>query len=77
MKDGASEDMLIVTVESESGSSDICSFSFASIDLSASSLLQYCHNKNVMLSFPWLGDDINCRTQNVSKEAIFISIHSL
>ena len=54
VEDGASEAMLLVTVKSEEGSSDTCSFPLSSIDSTARGLLQYCQSNTVTLSFPWI-----------------------
>ena len=54
VEDGASEAMLLVTVESDSGSYDTCSFPLSSIDSTARGLLQYCQSNSVTLSFPWI-----------------------
>ena len=54
VEDGASEAMLLVTVESEEGSSDTCSFPLSSIDSTAIGLLQYCQSNSVTLLFPWI-----------------------
>ena len=53
VEDGASEAMLLVTVKSDSGSSDTCSFPLSSIDSTARRLLQYCQSNSVNLPFPW------------------------
>ena len=58
VEDGASEAMLLVTVKSESGSSDTCSFPLSSIDSTARGLLQYCQSNTVTLSFPWISSSI-------------------
>ena len=61
VEDGASEAMLVVTVESEEGSSDTCSFPLSSIDSTARGLLQYCQSNSVTLPFPWIsGDNREC-----------------
>ena len=54
VEDRASEAMLLLTVESEEGSSDTCSFPLSSIDSTARGLLQYCQNNSVTLPFPWI-----------------------
>ena len=58
VKDGASEAMLLVTVKSEEGSSDTCSFPLSRIDSTARGLLQYCQSNTVTLSFPWISSNI-------------------
>ena len=61
VEDGASEAMLLMTVESEEGSSDTCSFPLSSVDSTARGLLQYCQSNSVTLSFPWIsGDNREC-----------------
>ena len=61
VEDGASEAMLLMTVESGAGSSDTCSFPLSSIDSTARGLLQYCQSNSVTLSFPWIsGDNREC-----------------
>ena len=60
VEDGASEAMLLVTVESEEGSSDTCSFPLSSIDSAARRLLQYCLSNTVTLSFPWINNIGEC-----------------
>ena len=54
VEDGVSEAMLVITVESEEGSSDTCSFPLSSIDSKATNLLQYCQNSTRTLPFPWM-----------------------
>jgi plexin A len=54
VEDGVSEAMLVITVESEEGSSDTCSFPLSSIDSKATSLLQYCQSNTRTLPFPWM-----------------------
>ena len=54
VEDGVSEAMLVITVESEEGSSDTCSFPLSSIDSKATSLLQYCQSDFRTLPFPWM-----------------------
>ena len=58
VEDGASEAMLLVTVESEEGSSDTCSFPLSSIDSTARGLLQYCQSNSVTLPIPWINSNI-------------------
>ena len=58
VEDGASEAMLLVTVESEEGSSNTCSFPLSSIDSTATRLLQYCQSNSVTLPFPWISSGI-------------------
>ena len=59
VEDGASEAMLLATVQPDSspGSSVTCSFPLSSIDSIARGLLQYCQSNNVNLSFPWISGD--------------------
>ena len=54
VEDGASEAMLLMTVESEEGSSDTCSFPLSSVDSTAEQLLHYCQSNSVTLPFPWI-----------------------
>ena len=54
VEEGASEAMLLVTVQSEEGSSDTCSFPLSSIDSTARGIMQYCQSNSVTLSFPWI-----------------------
>ena len=67
VEDGASEAMLLVTVESESGSSDTCSFPLSSIDSTARGLLQYCQSNTVTLPFPWISRNIGVCGSSVSR----------
>ena len=60
VEDGANEAMLLVTVESDSGSSDTCSFPLSSIDSTAGGLLQYCQSNTVTLPFPWFNNIGEC-----------------
>ena len=60
VEDKASEAMLLVTVESEEGSSNTCSFPLSSIDSTARELLQYCQSNSATLSFPCISS-INMR----------------
>ena len=66
VEDGASEAMLLVTVQSEEGSSDTCSFPLSSIDSTARGLLQYCQNNSVTLTFPWINSNIGVCGSSVS-----------
>ena len=56
VEDGVSEAMLVITVKSEEGSSDTCSFPLSDIDSKASGLLQYCQSVTParILPFPWM-----------------------
>jgi hypothetical protein len=54
VEDGVSEAMLVITVKSEEGSSDTCSFPLSSIDSKAAGLLEYCQNNMRTLPFPWM-----------------------
>ena len=79
VEDGASEAMLLVTVKSEEGSSDTCSFPLSSIDSTARGLLQYCQSNSVTLPFPWIsnigecGSSV-CRSSQYMKSLIMKSL---
>ena len=77
VEDGASEAMLLVTVESEEGSSDTCSFPLSSIDSTARGLLQYCQSNNVTLPFPWINSNVGVCGSSVSGAFIklYIILH--
>ena len=79
VEDGASEAMLLVTVESEEGSSDTCSFPLSSIDSTARGLLHYCQSNNVTLPFPWMNRNIGECGSSVSgtfiKLYIILALH--
>ena len=77
VEDGASEAMLLVTVESEEGSSDTCSFPLSSIDSTARRLLQYCQSNMVTLPFPWINRNIGECGSSVSGAFIklYIMLH--
>ena len=79
VEDGASEAMLVVTVESEEGSSDTCSFPLSSIDSTARGLLQYCQSNNVTLPFSWINSNIGVCGSSVSgafiKLYIILALH--
>ena len=55
VEDGVSVAMLVITVQSEEGSSNTCSFPLSDIDSKATSLLQYCQTVTPArtLPFPW------------------------
>ena len=71
VEDGANEAMLLVTVESESGSSDTCSFPLSSIDSTAAALEDYCSTvrvyHTVTLPFPWISSNIGVCGSSVSR----------
>ena len=51
---GLNEAMLVITVESDTGSSDTGSFSLSDIDSTATRLLEHCQDSNVdSIPFPW------------------------
>ena len=75
VEDGASEAMLLVTVESDSGSSDTCSFPLSSIDSTARGLLQYCQNNRKTLPFPWFSSDTGECGFSVSRSFMPITDH--
>ena len=76
VEDGASEAMLLVTVESEEespsepGNSDTCSFPLSSIDSIARGLLQYCQSNSVTLPFRWINSNIGECGSSVSRAFI-------
>ena len=68
VEDGVSEAMLVITVESDTGSFDTCSFTLSDIDSRCTSLLSFCKNDNRnSLPFPWnSGGSVSCYGAHVS-----------
>ena len=68
VEDGVSEAMLVITVESDTGSSDTCSFLLSDIDSKATSLLEYCHDSGLnSIPFPWTNSGtVSCEGAYVS-----------
>ena len=74
VEDGVSEAMLMITVESETGASDTCSFSLSDIDSIATRLLEHCQDSTVDSSlFPWInGGIVNCEGASVSEMVVHV-----
>ena len=68
VEDGVSEAMLVITVESNTGSSDTCSFPLSDIDSTATSLLEHCQDSyRDSIPFPWTNSgNVNCDEASVS-----------
>ena len=68
VEDGVSEAMLVITVESDTGSSDTCSFPLSNIDSTATGLLEHCQDSTVdSIPFPWSNSGtVNCDGVGVS-----------
>ena len=69
VEDGVSEAMLVITVESDTGSSDTCSFPLSDIDSTATRLLEHCQDSTVdSIPFPWTnGGTVSCEGFTVSE----------
>ena len=69
VKDGVSEAMLVITVESDTGSSDTCSFPLSDIDSTATHLLEHCQDSTVdSIPFPWsYSGTVSCDGAGVSE----------
>ena len=69
VEDGVSEAMLVITVESDTGSSDTCIFPLSNIDSTATRLLEHCQDNSVdFIPFPWTNSRaVNCDGAGVSK----------
>ena len=70
--EGVSEAMLVITMESETGSSDTCSFPLSDIDSTATRLLEHCQDSTVdSIPFPWSNSGtVTCRGASVSEMVV-------
>ena len=68
VEDGVSEAMLVITVESDTGSFETCSFPLSDIDSTATRLLEYCQDSTVnSIPFPWSNSGtVSCDGASVS-----------
>ena len=72
VEDGVSEAMFLITVESETGSSNTCSFPLSDIDSTATRLLEHCQDSTVnSIPFPWSNSrTVSCQGASVSDMVI-------